>query len=361
MTILFLTRLFYPHIGGVEKHVLEVSKILVKKGHSVTVLTEKFERGLLDTDEIDGIKILRIGNGKNNWSFGKLRINLKKFRVWGNLWKNINLIKEADIIHVHDVFFWYLPFRFIYPGKPVYTTFHGYEGNKIPGFKSKLMHKIAEKLSKGNICVGDFLKKWYGTKPDYVTYGGVGILPINTNTTNKYQLANKRVKILFLGRLEEETGIMEYLKVLKELQRKKYKFEITILGDGSLRRKAENFSRVNKINAEFKGFVEKIESYLYKTDFILTSRYLGILEALSYKKLVFAHYNNLIKKDYLEMAPFAKYISISKDISELSNQIGYYLRNGKKRNQMVDQGFSWVKNQTGENLINLYIDLWKKE
>ena len=43
MTILFFCQTFYPHIGGVEKHVLEVSKLLVKKGHLVTVLTEQYE------------------------------------------------------------------------------------------------------------------------------------------------------------------------------------------------------------------------------------------------------------------------------------------------------------------------------
>ena len=40
MKILFLTRSFYPNVGGVEKHILEVSKALTKRGHIVTVVTE---------------------------------------------------------------------------------------------------------------------------------------------------------------------------------------------------------------------------------------------------------------------------------------------------------------------------------
>ena len=40
MKIVFLCRLFYPHIGGVETHVLEVGKRLIKKGHRVTIVTE---------------------------------------------------------------------------------------------------------------------------------------------------------------------------------------------------------------------------------------------------------------------------------------------------------------------------------
>ena len=68
-----------------------------------------------------------------------------------------------------------LPFRFLCPTKKVYTTFHGYEGNSIPTKKAILMHKISEKLSNGNICIGDFLEKWYGTKATYISYGATEI------------------------------------------------------------------------------------------------------------------------------------------------------------------------------------------
>ena len=37
----FFYKIVYTHIGGVEKHVVGISKILVKKGHSMTVLIEK--------------------------------------------------------------------------------------------------------------------------------------------------------------------------------------------------------------------------------------------------------------------------------------------------------------------------------
>ena len=348
MTILFFSRLFYPRIGGVEKHVLEISKLLVKKGHLVTVLTEKFERGLLDIDEIGGIKILRIANGKDNW--------FKKFRAWRNLWKYRQLIKDADVIHAHDVFFWYLPFRFLYPSKKIFTTFHGYEGNKIPGFKSKLMHKIAEKLSKGNICVGDFLKKWYGTRPDYVTYGAVEVSSIKYRVLS---INKNKLKFLFLGRLEKETGIMDYLSALKILEKKRYKFNLIVLGDGSLRKKAEDFCLENQIDVHFMGFIKDINQYIGNSDFVFVSRYLGILEALVLKKFIFAHYNNKIKEDYLKMSPFSKFISISKNSEELVKQINVFLKDKEKKNQMVGGGFNWVISQTWKEVLKVYSKLWR--
>lgn len=179
MTILFFARRFYPLIGGVEKHVLEISKILVSKGHKVIVISEtppgshstayqSDSSSARPAGKLKNLESYNINPGKDDW--------FKKFRIWKQLWRNRDLIRGADVVHCHDVFFWYLPFRFFFPNKPVYTTFHGYEGNNLPTKKAVFMHKLSERLSYGNICVGDFLKKWYGTKPTFVTYGAVDYL-----------------------------------------------------------------------------------------------------------------------------------------------------------------------------------------
>lgn len=164
MTILFFTHRFWPEVGGVEKHALEVAKELVKRGHKVTVVAENHGK-LKDKETHNGIEIKRI------------RINtsekLKKFVIWKWLLRNRKLIEKVEVIHCHDVFFWFLPFRFLYPQKPVFTTFHGYETKFPPSKRAILIRKISEKMSLGNICVGDYIKKWYGTKPDFVTHGGV--------------------------------------------------------------------------------------------------------------------------------------------------------------------------------------------
>jgi len=74
MKILFLTRRFWPEIGGVEKHVLEVGKQLVKLGHEVEVVAEenKILKQVQDDNQArdemgntDSIKIYRIPITKN--------------------------------------------------------------------------------------------------------------------------------------------------------------------------------------------------------------------------------------------------------------------------------------------------------
>ncbi|HET7098950.1 MAG TPA: glycosyltransferase [Patescibacteria group bacterium] len=148
MNILFLTQHKWPHIGGVEKHVGEVSLSLRKKGHKVTIISS------------EDIKYPHIK------FFGLLYI-------WLWLFNNRKFIKQVDIVHCHDVFIWYLPFRFLYPNKPVFTTLHGWEGVYPIPFKNILLKRIATKLSWGSIAVGNYIGKYYRIKADKITYGGI--------------------------------------------------------------------------------------------------------------------------------------------------------------------------------------------
>ena len=276
MTIVFFARRFYPLIGGVEKHVMEVGKRLAKGGHRVIVVTENSEalignetrivNRLRKTSDakrnghrnrqtlneiINGIEIIRISVDGEDW--------FKKFRIWSALWNLRDVIKNADVIHCHDVFFWYLPFRFLYPRKSVYTTFHGYESYPIKK-SAIIVRKISEKLSSGNICIGDFISKWYGTKPDYVSYGAVefGEASYGNETRivnrlrktsdakrngHRNRLTNdeavRKDSALFFGRLDEQTGVLAYVKAFEILKKKLPKFELLVIGDGEYKKKIE--------------------------------------------------------------------------------------------------------------------------
>jgi glycosyltransferase involved in cell wall biosynthesis len=351
MKIVFLTRYFYPHIGGVEKHCLKLGKELVKKGHSLTIITsseslkEKSKNSKeIIVKEVEGIKVIYINSGKVNWS--------EKFRAWNRLYRLKTVIKEASVVHCHDIFYWYLPFKFIFPGKKVFITFHGYEGNKIPNRRAEFVHMLSEKLSDGNICIGSFFTKWYKTKPTFITYGACDL---NLKAT---LIKNKNTKAMFLGRLEEETGIMDYLEALKLLKEKGIGISLDVFGDGSLLEQAMLYSKISGIDVKFKGFVETAERHISNYDFIFTSRYLGILESLAAKKSVFAVYNNKIKKDYLKMTPFEKLISISPDSQSLRDEIIDYLRNKKLTDKQRETAFNLAKKYSWVNLANLYLKLW---
>jgi len=358
MTVLFFARRFYPQIGGVEKHVLEIGKRLVKQGHKVVVVAE-LEKNTNDQDyhsalksatsagKAEGIEIYRINPGKDDW--------FKKFRVWKELWRLRRLVIDADVVHCHDVFFWYLPFKLLYFTKKVYTTFHGYEGNFIPTGKAIAIHKVSEKLSNGNICIGQFFEKWYGTKPTYVSFGAAEI-----SHSNKQNKTDKNL-IVFLGRLEEETGIMEYLKAFKEISQKYKQLTMEVLGDGALMNEARKYVADNQLSVNFRGFVAKTDKQIDRASFVFVSRYLGMLEAMMSKKYVLAVYNNKIKEDYLKMTPFSDYISISSNSDELYKQLEECLSNEKQKNEKIDKAYEWVKDKTWDNLVNNYLILWQRK
>lgn len=346
MQIVFFARNFYPHIGGVEKHVLRISEILVKK-HQVTVITEKTDKNDPDEEIYKNIRIKRI-------SINSTEKN-KKYEIWRYLFQNFEVLRSADVIHVHDVFFWYLPFRFIFWRKKVFMTFHGYEGDSLPSKKAIFSHHIAERLSKGNICVGDYLRKWYGTKPDFVTYGAVDKMHSDAQMT-----FGTSIKALYVGRLAPEAGILDYLVMLRVLKNKGLNIRLTVLGDGVQRKRAEGLAKKYQLNVVFKGFVKDTERFLPGTSLVFTSRYLGTLEAMNYRKPVFCIYNNEIKKDCFVLSPFGDFIYHSNNPSDLGGKLLSSLENKKERQIRIDFGYNYAHKQTWEKLTKKYLSLWRR-
>lgn len=335
MIITFFARRFYPHIGGVEKHVMEVGKRLVKQGHTVIVITEAVEH-TPKHEVVEGIEVYRIAVGRDD--------RLKKFRIWKSLFSLNTIIKKSDVIHCHDVFFWYLPFAFLYSQKKVYTTFHGYEGYPISK-KAILIRKLSEKLSDGNICIGDFITKWYKTNPTYVSYGAVDLPDRKNHKTVKKDSA------VFIGRVHEHTGVLTYVNVYERLKKKFPKFEFLIVGDGPHRPSIPK-------EISLTGFQKKPEQYLTKYHFVFASGYLSILEAFATKKLVVATYDNPLKKDYLTMTPFAAWMIIEKSPEKIVERIDELLQNPKKEEKMTSSSYNWVKKQSWEKLVDTYLTLW---
>ena len=357
MKILFFSRRFWPSIGGVEKHVLQLSMELIQKGNKVTVVTESHDASSkckVQSAKLPGINIYRIPITRGE--------RLKKFQIWKWLWKNRYLIQEADIVHCHDVFFWYLPFRFLYPKKKVFTTFHGYEGSEPPTWKKILSHKLAGWLSNGSIVIGDFHRKWYGVKSEAVSYGAAekGSLDSATHQHQKVHsfARNDKCHFCFVGRLAKDTGIMIYLEALKILKKKGISYRLVVCGEGPRMDEAIEFSKKHGLNVEFEGFVRDVEKYLKQSKFVFVSRYLGILEAMINKKLVFAVYDSPIKEDYLKMSPFSKWIVIESDPKELAKKVKFYFENPLEEKKLIEEAYNWAREQTWEKLTKNYLELW---
>lgn len=338
MQVLFFARLFNPHVGGVEKHISRISKSLSLKGHKVTVLTTRYEKNLSGREKKNGIEIIRFSQPKIKF--------LGLIYTWLWLLKNIELIRKSDIVHCHDVFIWYLPFRFLFPRKHVFTTFHGWEGKYPIPLKNIFLNRLASFLSTGTIAVGRYIEKYFGITADKITYGATEKFKL------KHKFKKKKNYIIYVGRLEKDTGLPIILEVLNNFSRTDdgNKLVIEFLGDGKLREECEKYGKVH-------GFVDP-KPFLAKAHVCFASGYLTILEAMANKCLVLCAYDNALKKDYYNLAPFKKWIISSDSALKIAKILKDFSRYESKYRKMIEEGYNWATNQTWEKLSNQYIALW---
>lgn len=313
MKIIFLTRYYWPHIGGVERHVEQLSSVLTKSGHQVTVVTtqfDQFERSLRRKENINGVKIIRFDQPHIKF------IGLIVTWIW--ILKNRNIFEKADIIHAHDVGVWYLPLLPFIRRNKFFLTSHGWEGIYPIPFHKILLRKIAYIIAYKKIAIGSFIDTFYKVRSDIVLWGGIDTF--RTGTTQKEDMT------VFVGRLEKDTGLPEFLK---ELKNKRYIGRIIFVGDGSLRSECERYGKVT-------GFTNP-RPFLKKTKVCIPAGYLACLEAMSHKCIIRVYWSNQLKKAYWIRTPFYRFI----------------------KSQDIAGAYAWVRSQTWNIVGRNYLELWK--
>ncbi len=357
MKIVHLTPLYYPHVGGIEKHLLLLNRELTRQGHAVTVITQLHEPGLSVLETHQDTKIIRItGFNFRTTRFEKI---VYKLQIWKEIWKLRKVIAAADVVQIHDVFWWLLVILPFLDRKRIYITFHGYEGNDPPNARQIFWHQVAAWYTRANLCVGDFHAKWYKLQPSIVTYGAVEKTEETTEITHpkRAQSESNRPTIIYIGRLSEDSGIEAYLESLLQLKQKKIEVQLDIYGTGPKITEYKKFCAKHDLPVHFFGAVENASQHLSKYDIAFVSRYLAILEALAANIPIIAQYNNEIKFDYLALAPFAKDIAIVQKPSEIAAQVELLIQVPDNKPSRSTQ--KWVQAQTWKNMATIYQQLWQ--
>jgi glycosyltransferase involved in cell wall biosynthesis len=332
MKILIVVKHYLPRVGGVEKQVAGLSERLVSKGHTVTVLTEKYDESLPQRQKLNGVNVLRVRFPHIKY-FGLVYI-------WCWFLIHKDFIDKFDVIHFHSSFIWYWPLRILLPKKRVYVTFHGWEGIYPIPFKNKLIRKIDALLATKNIAISGYLQKYYGFKADEISYTAVD-LP-------KARFFKKdRKRLLYVGRLDKDTGLPIILKALRFLKN----FKVDFCGDGELREECSKYGDVH-------GFTDP--GPFYKKAYIcLSPGITSILEAFTYKCLIVTTYNNPLKKDYLLTNPFSEWIVVENTSRKLAKSIKYYSDHPVFAKVLIDKCYEWVKTQNWDNEVKKYLDLFR--
>lgn len=329
MKIIFISKYFYPHIGGVENHLLKISEELIKKGCEITVVTSKITNSKRYENH-KGISIIRFNQPKIKF--------LGLLVTWMWVIRKYKLFISADIIHAHDVAIWLLPLKLFFPRKKIFLTSHGWEGRYPIPIKNIGLKKLAYLMSSKVLAVGKYIDKYYGVKSTDYIYGGVDIP--NDSYGKDMQL------LLYVGRLEEDTGLPLLLNALSNLT----SYKVVFCGDGSLKKECLKYGRVL-------GFRDP--SKYYKKAFVcFGSGYLTILEALLHKCIVFTAYDNDLKKDYFAMSPFAKHITSVNSSYELRDKLIQCQMNSKSLVKKTDLSFEQFRSMSWDVVVTKYIELW---
>ncbi len=245
MKVLMITPVFFPSLGGMEQHVLNLSKQLKKKNILVDILTSKIGK-TKSTEKIDSINVFRVNAGikkQEELSFKGKNLIIPFF------FKSLKLFleKKYDLIHVHDPFslISVLPLKLF--KIPIILTVHGnwincvkgrryyenkicfdYEINKctdcmnsnktIMKFKRWILRKSAE-CSNKIIAVSSDVKnsiKLEKQKEIFVVPNvASGNFVPDKNASKEFPFNSSKKKILFLGSMIREKGAKVLLKTAK--------------------------------------------------------------------------------------------------------------------------------------------------
>lgn len=376
MKILMLTDYFYPHIGGVEKVVLDLSCRLVNHGHEVMVLTFNIPQ-TKEKENFHGIKIVRI----KAYDFSKV-IGFQcaiSVNIFSKLKKIVNEFKP-DIIHTHNHFFFNTLVGMLvkkYHNISTITTIHNGSLKDVPGkllIFIKTYEKIICRLINNNselVIVGSQQLFENGKKLG-IDSNKMVIIPNAVDLSffrHNRTYSHSPRKVLFVGRLFSLKGPHLLIEAARLVIKKIPDTQFLIVGNGPMRKQLVNLVKSYNIskNVVFCGELEDVrekmkESDLYVRPSLLEGFPYGVLEAMASGLPVLA--TNIGGTTDLLTHEKTGYLVNPGNIIELANAIIKLLSNSDALKTIANSGlelvekFSW--NVMYDTYENFYLNLLKK-
>lgn len=258
MKVLMLTDYFYPHIGGVEKVVFEISKRLLGKGCEVSVLT-------LNTGKAKNFETLRsIRIHRAAWSIDLTRVIGVQLTVSLSApFKLLKAIKteKPDVIHANNLFFFTTLLAVLLKNmmkRPLVTTFHigpissGGVMNWLVSIYEKVISKRIVSQSDKIIAISIAVKNhaiFLGAAPSKVVVVPNGVdseqfVPkLRTDENESARDDDDKIKVLFVGRLIFDKGVQCLIEAAPRILAKNPNVEFVIVGEGPFERKLRKLAQ----------------------------------------------------------------------------------------------------------------------
>ena len=376
MKILQVTPYFFPSVGGIENHVKNLTKHLVKKGHEVTIFTSN-THSALQYERRFGIEIFR---------FNPLLV-LFRNPISFEILTKLETIKKYDIIHAHDEhgFLTNLTALIRKISKiPLIITCHGdlipetfFESIIITTYEKTLL-SFTFKSADSIIALSNAHKtslQRFNVPTNKISVIPNAVISPNLDTVkesnfiDKHRLNGKKI-ILFVGQLLKRKGIQYLLKAMRNLKKIEPNTVLIIIGKGPFQSELENISKRLGIekHVSFLGYVTKdelLEAYAAATVFVLPSLSEGlptvILEAMAFSIPIVATKIESYPESFdkvLKFVPKGDFEALTNEIVSILQDETFAHKLGRQGASLVEKEFSW--RNVSSKTIELYRSLQHK-
>jgi len=323
--------------GGLEKHTIELSKQLVKKGFNVTVIAHKdFEKFFENINFIP----LDLSKSRNNFFI---------------LFKLLKILKKEnfDIIHTQankatSMVIKLKPFI----NSKIISTLHNYKNNLSSFEKSDFV-----------ITVSDYIGKNLKTKNKVVIYNGI---EFNSNENlkidlyEKYNIEKKKFIICSVARLTKVKRFELILMAIKNLD-----LHLILVGSGeeenNLKKEAEKLNIKNKITFTGNVVNTDVKKIVASSSlFVMSSDNEGF--PYTFVETMFCK-TPFISTPVSDMPKLLgnKYIVPFSNANEISTKIEYVKDNYEKVLKEFQEKFNYAEKKfTIENMVDETIDIYNK-
>ncbi|MBP7777953.1 MAG: glycosyltransferase family 4 protein [Acidobacteria bacterium] len=238
MRVLSTLTYYHPHWTGLTNLARRIAEGLVRRGHTVTVLTTRHEPGLARDEMVSGIRVLRL----RPWAF------ISRGAVapsWP--WQLARLLPEHDVVHIHtpqaEALLVAACARSL--GKPVLITHHGDLVMPAGSFNRVVERTVTATMSMaGRLAhVVAPLSADYAAHSDFLAPLGSRLTPVSPPIDmpppqpdevaawrQRLNLTNARI-IGFAGRFVEEKGFDYLLRAIPLLEREEPAVHLLFAGE----------------------------------------------------------------------------------------------------------------------------------
>lgn len=372
---------YYPHVGGVERYTLYLSRKLIEAGNKVTIVTSN-TRSLSGDEVQDNIQIYRLP------CYDLLHGRYPVFKKNQEFKRVEKLLREQqyDFVIINTRFYLHSLYGAKFAksrGIPAIVIEHGTShlsvNNKlfdtVGGWYEHFLTFLLKKYCKNYYGVSEACCEWSGhfhIKSKGTLYNAVEIEEFQKilgesqiDYRKKYMIPEESRVISFTGRLIPEKGIRQLVSAVKainlnRIENKQLPVYLVIAGDGPLYREIQKISDSYTIMTGQIDF-EHIVKLLDTSDiFCLPSDSEGfptsVLEAVACKCFVITTYQGgarelLINEEYGIIMKDNTTELIQENLEKVLENDTYRLRAEEKSYERLVQYFTW--NATAKKVMQI--------